>query len=299
MEDIFSNNRTLILEDIKAAFDKYDSFWIKYAQKSKCRFADDCPWFLQEECFSNVFLPFNVKEYYDKCVLSYRIGNYISDLAFIDSTGKIKSPILIFADSTTEDYQKLISAGYRIIEIKSDSIVVVDKKKTAKLSQGPDIEFHNFAEWSKIPTTSALREISRFSLLDDYSATLAAPNHQSCAKLGSPVFDNSIYEIGILGKFETKSDIMRIGYVSAINAGFEFKTCNLCKHNSKKHGTIYYNSCKNKERSKYAFDKFRYPSSNDCEFFCMDEALKENVDEILKDTSIQCIKIDPNYLKKD
>ena len=219
-------------------------------------------------------------------------------MSLIDSTGKIKSPILIFIDSTTEDFQKLVSAGYRIIEIKSESIEVVDKKKTAKLSQGPDIEFHNFAEWSKIPTTSALREISRFSLLEDYSATLAAPNHQSCAKLGSPVFDNSIYEIGILGEFETKSDIIRIGYVSAINAGFDFKTCNLCKHNSKKHGTIYYNSCKNKDRSKYAFDKFRYPSSNDCEFFCIDETIKEKVDENLKDISIQCIKIDTNYIKK-
>ena len=109
----------LAKEKVREAFLSKSEFWIKFKYRSFCPNIEKCKFIAYENCYSDKFIEFNIKQFYDSCEqeIAYDNINRRSDLKIFSSTNPKRSPIYLeFYVTHASDLEKLHS-GNKVIEI--------------------------------------------------------------------------------------------------------------------------------------------------------------------------------------
>ena len=236
---------------IKKKFYSDGPFEISYWQSVKCSDNSTCPFFNEDVCQERQLKTFDLKKYYDTCQEEQPIGNYIADLKLSCSLDSHRAPIAIEIYVSHKSSKAKVESGIKIIEIK-----VGGYDDIKALKEGPIIEdgnpnysfkstdsklrFYNFNRDSKISAPLAIRNIPRFYLFKSGAAFVSnMDDMRSCRDCSRKDNANAILELNIDSFYLGSPSPYEIGYVTALNLGFDLKTCQLCKFRKKGYDSPY------------------------------------------------------------
>lgn len=218
-----------------------EPFEIAYWQEVKCSDSASCPFFKEDECNEKRLKSFDLKNYYDTCQEEERAGSFIADLK-ISSSHKTDVPpvtIEVFVSHKCTLHKK--ESGLKIIEVR-----IKDESDIKELISGPITEdeecrysfeprdpkcrFYGFNKVSKLSEPLDVRRIPRFYLFQSGSAFVSNMDEmRSCRECSKKDNPKAILELDIDSQYLNNPSLYEIGYVTALNMGYEVRTCQLCK----------------------------------------------------------------------
>ena len=128
---------------IKNKFDTEKTFNISFQKYCKCHHASECASYSPEICKAEYWQTVNLKEFYDKCELEKKTGDFVADVLL--SSAKENVPeILIEIKCTHACTDSKINSGYRIIEINVESEDDLGRIVNGTILESPTVQFNNF-----------------------------------------------------------------------------------------------------------------------------------------------------------
>ena len=221
---------------IRKRFESGGKFEIEYVQTVRCTDAGFCPFFNEFLCKDDVYKSFDLRKFYDTCEEEKSIDGYVADILLSDSTGKYSEPVLIEVQVSHKSTEQKIKSGLKIIEIK-----VTNEEDIKKLSKTPfkkngycrddsNIRFFGFRREAAKLEPLSIRNIAKFILYENGKTFVQRSN--TCREamrhhvnksvlelLIEPIDQNTNYQIDVYG----------VGYVFAVEKGFDVRTCAMCR----------------------------------------------------------------------
>lgn len=215
---------------LKRKFDSSASFEISYSRHIVCAKADDCLFYVGNECQRAVQETFNLKDFYDTCLEEQEIDGFIADLLLTDATGKYKKPVLIEIVVSHKSTTEKRESGLKIVEIK-----IKEEADVTALTDGPITdfvaEFIGFSQESRQKITLENRSIQRFFLYRNGAAFVSnMDDFISCKNVHTKLQNHSILELNIDSFYLAEISPYEYGYVKAMELGYTIKNCMFCKY---------------------------------------------------------------------
>ncbi len=225
---------------IKNKFDSSNEFLITYYQKVKCDKSGRC--YLKEECENDILVTFDLKKYYDQCLVESPIQGFIADVLFFNSTKKY-DPVLIEIQVSHKCTVAKTQSGLKIIEIEVNDeadITMLAKSSIVESSNsgsGPVTSFYGFVKDSKETKQMENRLVKRFYLFENYSVYV---DSVSCRYAENKSDKRTLLELNIIDDIMSSSftpyyspfgiSPYYYGLAKAIDLGFKVKSCSICKY---------------------------------------------------------------------
>ena len=226
---------------LKNMFYSSEPFEIAYWQEVKCADRASCPFFKEDVCKEKRLKSFDLKRYYDTCQEEERADGFIADLKISNSKNADIPPVTIEVFVSHKCSLPKKDSGLKIIEVR-----VKDEADIQELISGPITEdeecrysfeprhakcrFYGFNKESKLSEPLDVRGIARFYLFPSGSAFVSNMDEmrscRDCSKKDNP---KAVLELNIDAQYIYKPSPYEIGYVTAMNMGYQVKTCQLCK----------------------------------------------------------------------
>lgn len=285
---------------LKEKFDSSEHFEISYRQEVKCKDEDLCPFFNKEECVERRLKSFDLKKYYDTCNEEEREGDYIADLKISNSQNSKRPPVMIEIYVSHKCSLPKKNSGIRIIEIhikeESDiqnlilnSLIEDGDCPYPNESRSPKCKFYGFNAEAKELELLNVRMIPRFYLFKSGSAFVPDMDEISpnCRDYNRKYNPNTILELNIDSSYFGTPSLYEIGYIKALDLGFEVKTCMLCKY--RKDSLDFFNFC-------CLYKKYgtpQYPDSKDamkCQYYKVDNDFVLQIQKFLERVKVTVVK---------
>lgn len=282
---------------LKEKFYSAASFEIAYWQEVKCSDKSSCPFFKEEECKEKRLKSFDLKKYYDTCQEEQREDSFIADLKISNSQNPKRPPVTIEIYVSHKCSLPKKESGIRIIEvrIKDESDILdlishpIAEDEDCRYSfepRNPKCRFYGFNKEAKHLDSLDVRSIPRFYLFKSGSAFVSnMDERRSCRECSRKDNPKAILELNIDRFYLDHPSPYEIGYVTALNLGYDVKTCQLCKFRKNGFDSPYGTSanfcCLYK---KYGTPQF--PDSKDamnCQYYRVDNDLIGEITQSLKD----------------
>ena len=282
---------------LKEKFYSAASFEIAYWQEVKCSDKSSCPFFKEEECKEKRLKSFDLKKYYDTCQEEQREDSFIADLKISSSQNPKRPPVTIEIYVSHKCSLPKKESGIRIIEvrIKDESDIQdlilhpIAEDEDCRYSfepRNPKCRFYGFNKEAKHLDSLDVRSIPRFYLFKSGSAFVSnMDERRSCRECSRKDNPKAILELNIDRFYLDHPSPYEIGYVTALNLGYDVKTCQLCKFRKNGFDSPYGTSanfcCLYK---KYGTPQF--PDSKDamnCQYYRVDNDLIGEITQSLKD----------------
>ena len=282
---------------LKEKFYSAASFEIAYWQEVKCSDKSSCPFFKEEECKEKRLKSFDLKKYYDTCQEEQREDSFIADLKISSSQNPKRPPVTIEIYVSHKCSLPKKESGIRIIEvrIKDESDIQdlilhpIAEDENCRYSfepRNPKCRFYGFNKEAKHLDSLDVRSIPRFYLFKSGSAFVSnMDERRSCRECSRKDNPKAILELNIDRFYLDHPSPYEIGYVTALNLGYDVKTCQLCKFRKNGFDSPYGTSanfcCLYK---KYGTPQF--PDSKDamnCQYYRVDNDLIGEITQSLKD----------------
>lgn len=226
---------------LKEKFYSSEPFEIAYWQEVKCSDKSSCPFFKEEECKEKKLKSFDLKKYYDTCQEEQRADSFIADLKISSSRNPDLSPVTIEIYVSHKCTLPKRESGLRIIEVRikeesdirdliSNPIMEDDDCRYFIEPRNSKCRFYGFNKVSKSPESLDVRSIPRFYLFKSGSAFVSNMDEmRSCQYCSKKDNTKAILELNIDSFYLDHPSPYEIGYVIALNLGYDVKTCQLCK----------------------------------------------------------------------
>lgn len=282
---------------LKEKFYSAASFEIAYWQEVKCSDKSSCPFFKEEECKEKRLKSFDLKKYYDTCQEEQREDSFIADLKISSSQNPKRPPVTIEIYVSHKCSLPKKESGIRIIEvrIKDESDIQdlilhpIAEDEDCRYSfepRNPKCRFYGFNKEAKHLDSLDVRSIPRFYLFKSASAFVSnMDERRSCRECSRKDNPKAILELNIDRFYLDHPSPYEIGYVTALNLGYDVKTCQLCKFRKNGFDSPYGTSanfcCLYK---KYGTPQF--PDSKDamnCQYYRVDNDLIGEITQSLED----------------
>ena len=220
---------------VKEKFDNSDTFEISYYQDVKCSLLQTCAFAQKSECHYKIMKTYDLKKYYDTCIVEQPIDNFIADLLLTNSKNPSIKPILIEIQVSHECEMEKKKSGLHIIELRiKDEIGITDLLKTdlkENFYANRDIDnigfakFYGFARKCKESEVLEARKINRFYL---YYTGNSFVEPISCKyQPENKLKTRTLFEASI---DDSELSIYKFGYLLAIQYGIITKACCFCKY---------------------------------------------------------------------
>lgn len=212
-------------------FNESNSIELYMDVDGKCeQYNSGCLFYNEAKCIGKRRIPFNLKEYYSKCIQEYKYQDFIADL-YCERKNQSNSPIFIEILVTHECSQEKKDSGIRIIELiiqsEEDILNIIN---STKLEEGEKIRLYNFRP----------QEISIKTLVRPFQKYILYPTLKSYIKKDGVTCKNynqfrfGVYEITMpadefIPYFMGSGGLYMAGKVKAYLDGFLKKDCQLCK----------------------------------------------------------------------
>lgn len=282
--------------------DKNKSFRIQFSKRLNCCEYKTCPYFDDDICKSELqsIGPYDLKEYYDTCVVEAPDGDFRPDLLLTSSTKKDREPIYIEILYKHKCEESKVRSGKRIIEIKVESetdvlalgSMDIFKEDTecrfeSKDRQSP-VKFYFFNFQCKTATETPIErpfDVSHF-ILHKSGLTFCDRNSNCCDAIIKR-FPSSKAELNI--RFNRSSSVSdsHLGLVYLLDKGHAEKNCKLCTYfraDKNINSCALYIQCQTPH----------YPKENEaerCPYYEPNKVLIDEAREIINSNNIEIIEI--------
>ena len=110
--------------------------------RKECSKYEDCK-FSTVSCFSSEFKTFNLKDYFNECLIEHRYGEFIPDLLLLPKD-RTKDPIFIEIWNKHKNSEKKANSEYKIIEIKIQTLQELEELPKHPITESGTITFNHF-----------------------------------------------------------------------------------------------------------------------------------------------------------
>ena len=272
---------------VKARFEESIPFEIAYHRDVKCSNQASCAFFVAELCHERQQETFDLKKYYDTCEEEKEINGYVADLLLTNSRNPSAAPVLIEIQVSHASELTKIESGLRIIEIRIKEEDDIKQILSGVIKDHPDnwienvsvrdvdtigyAKFYGFKPESTSPKRLTRNGIVRFCLYTNGSAHIVT--HMDCSIQMKRSSAHSILELNFDSSTLTEN-AYNCGYAIALNKGFKFKSCSLCRYRKGAHemATIFTEGpnfcCLYKSKGTPKWPESKYAAQ--CEFYHLD-----------------------------
>lgn len=289
---------------LKEKFYSSEPFEIAYWQLVKCSNESSCPFFREDECKEKKLKSFDLKKRYDTCQEEQHVGGFVADLKISSSRNPKLPPIIIEIYISHKCTILKKESGLRIIEvrIKEESDIqdliynpIMEDEDCQYFSESRNAKcrFYGFKKNAKLPEPLDARNIPRFYLFKNGSAFVSNIDEkhscQYCSKKDNP---KAVLELNIDTYYLDYPTPYEIGYVTALNLGFNVKTCQVCKF--RKDG--FYSSYGSSANFCCLYKKYgtpQYPDSKyamSCQYYKLNNDLLKEIQQCLPSVAISVAK---------
>ena len=226
-------------------------FEIEISQYSLCKESENC--LFENNCKVLVDKKYDLRRYYDTCEEEQYVDGFCADLLI---TGEGQPPILVEIYVSHECSNQKINSGHRIIEIPIESEADIEYFYKNVIAEKERVRFYGFKRELAKREFIACKKVSRFIL---YKSGAAFVKTISCERQHDRDDCFSLLELNMdyyHSNFVSNTDTddayyfedydaehddlyrtlemgehsLNIGLVYAVNKGFSFKNCHLCKY---------------------------------------------------------------------
>lgn len=224
----------LAKQTIKRKFDSSEEFKISYCQSFECDKSGTCS--VRKICKDKDVATFDLKKYYNQCLIESPVQGFIADILLCDSTERISVPVLIEIKVSHRCAEKKIHSGLKIIEIEINDEEDIARLMEPSISESsndglsPTIMFYGFDRNSKNTKSLDLYSVNRFYLFDNYSVYV---DQLSCRDAEFKSYKKTLLELNIVYGYTVGYDYYTpyyYGLAKAIDFGFKVKSCSICKY---------------------------------------------------------------------
>lgn len=278
----------LAKQAIKKKFDSSDEFKISYYQSFECDKSVMC--FLRKICKDKFVATFDLKRYYDQCLIESPIQGYVADILLCDSTQRISTPVLIEIKVSHKCDEKKIHSGLKIIEIEINDEEDVSRLMDTYISESsndglsPASMFYGFDRNSKNTKSLGFYSVNRFIVYGNYSVYV---EQMSCRYAEFKSDKKTLLELNVVYGYTVGYDYYSpyyYGLAKALDLGFKVKSCSICKY-------MVHNGIAGEYICKL-YKKFATPRCPEpkfalgCNYYRIDAKLMKDVRESMSDVSI-------------
>lgn len=130
---------------LKEKWEGDEPFAVSYKVKSTCANIESCLFGKQfnVNCVKEEFKTVNLKELYTQCLIEKKVEDFIPDLCLIDESG-YNEPLFIEIWNTHPNSDKKNSSGYRIIELRINSMEELEALPKGLIKESERALFYNF-----------------------------------------------------------------------------------------------------------------------------------------------------------
>lgn len=155
---------------LKEKWDSDQPFEITMTVRSECERKEHCFFQSAQEgvCSTEKIETFDLKRWYNQCLVEKKVGGFIPDLCLIDETGK-HDPIFIEIWSKHQNSLKKQTSEYKIIEIRLKTIQDLEELPKHPITESESVTFSHFKISKKTPGEFEGVELMKYRL---YSETL-------------------------------------------------------------------------------------------------------------------------------
>lgn len=207
-------------------FNKSNHIMLKLNSENKCYKYDECKIYNKDFCSIPITKSFDLKKYYNQCMIEYPYNNFTADIYCEHKS----TPIFIEIYVTHKCSEEKIQSGIHIIElqIKSEEDIINIINST-ELTENTNIRIYNFKRPEDV-TYNTQQLIQKYILLPSLKSyidkTYTCKNYDKIRK--------GIYEISIpyddcISPFINCGSFYTIGQAIAYHDGYSIKSCQICK----------------------------------------------------------------------
>lgn len=248
VNDVSCNSETYLHKLAKLLLKKKfqeGGFEIEISQYSLCKESENC--LFENNCKVLVDKKYDLRRYYDTCEEEQYVDGFCADLLI---TGEGQPPILVEIYVSHECSNQKINSGHRIIEIPINSETDIEYFCKNVIAEKERVRFYGFKRELAKREFIACKKVSRFIL---YKSGAAFVKTISCERQHDRDDCFSLLELNMdyyHSNFVSNTDTddayyfedydaehddylyrtLNIGLVYAVNKGFSFKNCHLCKY---------------------------------------------------------------------
>ena len=248
VNDVSCNSETYLHKLAKLLLKKKfqeGGFEIEISQYSLCKESENC--LFENNCKVLVDKKYDLRRYYDTCEEEQYVDGFCADLLI---TGEGQPPILVEIYVSHECSNQKINSGHRIIEIPIESEADIEYFYKNVIAEKERVRFYGFKRELAKREFIACKKVSRFIL---YKSGAAFVKTISCERQHDRDDCFSLLELNMdyyHSNFVSNTDTddayyfedydaehddylyrtLNIGLVYAVNKGFSFKNCHLCKY---------------------------------------------------------------------
>lgn len=227
------------------------NFEIEISQYSLCKESENC--LFENNCKVLVDKKYDLRRYYDTCEEEQYVDGFCADLLI---TGEGQPPILVEIYVSHECSNQKINSGHRIIEIPINSETDIEYFCKNVIAEKEGVRFYGFKRKLAKREFIACKKLSRFILHKSGAAIVKSiscerqHDRDDCFSLlelnmdyyhSNFVSNTDTDDAYYFEDYDAEHDYLyrtlemgetplNIGLVYAVNKGFSFKNCHLCKY---------------------------------------------------------------------
>ena len=226
-------------------------FEIEISQYSLCKESENC--LFENNCKVLVDKKYDLRRYYDTCEEEQYVDGFCADLLI---TGEGRCPILVEIYVSHKCSNQKINSGHRIIEIPINSETDIEYFCKNVIAEKEGVRFYGFKRKLAKREFIACKKLSRFILHKSGAAIVKSiscerqHDRDDCFSLlelnmdyyhSNFVSNTDTDDAYYFEDYDAEHDYLyrtlemgetplNIGLVYAVNKGFSFKNCHLCKY---------------------------------------------------------------------
>lgn len=218
---------------LKEKFDSDEPFEVEMSVRKQCSLFDECIFkskYNPISCKSGEPKKFNMKDYYDECLVEKKIGEFVPDLTLIDSTGK-HDPIFIEIWYKHKSKETKLNSGNQVIEIRLNNVDDLEALSKEPVRESDTVHFFNFKTRTFVPDEGQRQKLYKFALYPSRKSYLTPTNEIFCTDYLEHHYKTSIIEItaSLFGYYDT-NELWQYCLYLCRSKGFDVKDCYMCKH---------------------------------------------------------------------
>ena len=218
---------------LKEKFDSDEPFELEMPVTSQCRNIEKCRFKagnFSHSCKSVERKTFNLKDYYQECLVEKQIGDFRPDLALIDNTGK-RDPIFIEIWHKHKSDDTKLTSGNKIIEIRLKKMEDLEMLVKEPIRESDTVQLFNFKPITYNPDEEHCLKLYKFVLYPSFKSFLTPVPTIRCIDYLDKHFSHPLIEItaNLIGCYDTNEFWQYCLHICR-DKGFDVKDCYMCKH---------------------------------------------------------------------
>lgn len=209
-----------------------EPFEITMNVKKTCSSFNTCRFAKKDEeqiCYNTEKQTFDLKKYFDKCILEQKIDKFIPDLQLIDTSGK-HEPIFIEIWSKHHNSEEKMNSKFKIIEIRIKSIEDLEKLPKNAIIESDTTSFLHFEDIKSSPENFVGVDLYKYTLSHKLTSYCTKPKEFKCYNSTNHEEEKAILEIiGEVNDFKNRYQFWDYCDIFAREKNFDVKSCKLCE----------------------------------------------------------------------